>query len=175
MTSYQQKFFYGVFVFFILTILNFEFIKADTIELKKFKDWSVYKRNESSGNICFVSSVPKKLTGEYDRKNRGETRVFVSHGPDSKERNVVSVLAGYNYKKHSEVIFQINKTQYQLFTLENRAWSPGADEDIKLINAMKRGQKLLVIGISSRNNKTIDEYSLSGFTKAKKFLDKSCK
>jgi hypothetical protein len=39
---------------------------------------------------------------------------------------------------------------------------------------MKRGSKLVVIGISSRNNKTIDDYSLGGFTAAKAFLDKAC-
>ena len=128
------------------------------------------------GGTCVIRGcVPKKLLGDYDRKNRGETRVFVSHGPGSSERNVVSVLAGYNYKKHSEVTFEINKSEYILFTLENRAWSPGAEEDMNLINAMKRGKKLIVTGVSSRENKTIDEYSLSGFTLAKKFLDKSCK
>ncbi len=167
-------------IFYYLIFISFSIFtsispRADTIELKTYKDWSVYKRQDNSGLICFMSSVPKKLLGDYERKNRGETRVFVSHGPGSSERNVVSVLAGYNYKKHSEVTFEINKSEYILFTLENRAWSPGAEEDMNLINAMKRGKKLIVTGVSSRENKTIDEYSLSGFTLAKKFLDKSCK
>jgi hypothetical protein len=45
---------------------------------------------------------------------------------------------------------------------------------MNLVAAMKRGSKLFVTGISSRNNKTIDQYSLSGFTAAKDFLDKAC-
>ena len=116
----------------------------------------------------------KPLRGDYDRANRGETRVFVSHGPGKAERDVVSVLAGYRYKKQSEVDFSIDKKSATLFTLDNRAWSQGPEDDMRLVAAMKRGSKLIVTGVSSRNNKTIDEYSLSGFTAAKNFLDKAC-
>ena len=148
--------------------------EAKTEELKGFKDWMVYKQETAKGRICFMSSVPKKLRGDYDRSNRGETRVFVSHGPGKAERNVVSVLAGYRYKKQSEVDFSVDKKKSTLFTLDNRAWSQGPEDDMKLIAAMKRGSRLIVTGVSSRNNKTIDEYSLSGFTAAKAFLDKAC-
>lgn len=147
---------------------------AKTEELKGFKDWMVYKQETNKGRICFMSSVPKQLRGDYDRSNRGETRVFVSHGPGKAERNVVSVLAGYRYKKQSEVDFAIDKKSSTLFTLDNRAWSQGPEDDMKLIAAMKRGSKLVVTGVSSRNNKTIDDYSLSGFTAAKDFMDKAC-
>ena len=121
-----------------------------------------------------MSSVPKSLRGDYDRSNRGETRVFVSHGPGKGERDVVSVLAGYRYKKQSEVDFSIDKKAHKLFTLDNRAWSQGPEDDQRLIVSMKRGSKLVVVGVSSRNNKTIDDYSLAGFTAAKAFLDKAC-
>ena len=147
---------------------------AKTEELKGFKDWMVYKQETDKGRICFMSSVPKALRGDYDRANRGETRVFVSHGPGKAERNVVSVLAGYRYKKQSEVDFSVDKKSTTLFTLDNRAWSQGPEDDMKLIAAMKRGSRLIVTGVSSRNNKTIDEYSLSGFTAAKGFMDKTC-
>lgn len=149
-------------------------VQAKTEELKGFKDWMVYKQETANGRICFMSSVPKKMRGDYDRANRGETRVFVSHGPGRAERDVVSVLAGYRYKKQSEVDFSIDKKSANLFTLENRAWSQGPEDDMKLVAAMKRGSKLIVTGVSSRNNKTIDEYALSGFTAAKNFLDKAC-
>ena len=84
------------------------------------------------------------------------------------------MLAGYRYKKQTEVNFSIDKKSAILFTLDNRAWSQGPEDDMKLVAAMKRGSKLIVTGLSSRNNKTIDEYSLSGFTAAKNFLDKAC-
>ncbi len=166
---------FAVLCFWILAVtLGTVQVQAKTEELKGFKDWMVYKQETDNGRICFMSSVPKKLRGDYERANRGETRVFVSHGPGKAERDVVSVLAGYRYKKQSEVVFSIDKKNATLFTLDNRAWSQGPEDDMKLVAAMKLGAKLIVTGVSSRNNKTIDEYSLSGFTAGKKFLDKAC-
>jgi hypothetical protein len=39
---------------------------------------------------------------------------------------------------------------------------------------MRKGKKLVVTGISSPGNKIVDTYSLSGFTKALRLIDKSC-
>ena len=69
----------------------------------------------------------------------------------------------------------IDGNETVLFTQDNRAYSFNEADDTTLVTRMKRGNKLVVTGISSRGNKTIDEYSLSGFTKAKALLDKLCK
>ena len=148
--------------------------QAQLVQLDTYKDWTVYRQDSQAGRVCFISSTPKKLRGDYNRDNRGETRVFVTHGPGKAERDVVSVKAGYVYKRQSEVEFAIDGNKTTLFTLEGRAWAAGPDEDQKLISRMKRGTKLVVTGTSSRGNKTIDEYSLSGFTKAKGQMDKLC-
>ena len=148
--------------------------QAQLVQLDTYKDWTVYRQDGQSGRICFISSTPKKLLGDYNRDNRGETRVFVTHGPGKAERDVVSVKAGYVYKRQSEVEFSIDGNKTILFTLEGRAWAAGPDDDQKLITRMKRGNKLVVTGVSSRGNKTIDEYSLSGFTKAKSQMDRIC-
>ena len=170
--GYQR--FAGLTAFFFGVLLVMQPALANTEELKSFKDWQVYKQETSQGRICFMSSVPKKLRGDYDRNNRGETRVFVTHFGKS-DRNVVSVLAGYKYQKQSDVIFNVDGKEVSLFTQDNRGYSFNAADDASLVTRMKRGAKLTVTGISSRGNKTIDEYSLSGFTKAKALLDKLCK
>jgi len=87
---------------------------------------------------------------------------------------VVSIVAGYVFKKQSAVELSVDGNKQSFFTLEDRAWSIDPDEDKKIIRNMKRGNKLTVTGVSSRGNKTIDVYSLSGFTKAKQMLDKIC-
>ena len=147
---------------------------AKPVEMDSFKDWSVYRDDSGAERICYMSSEPKKLRGDYDRNNRGETRVFVSHFGKS-DRNVVSVLAGYKYQKQSDVTFNIDGKETVLFTQDNRAYTFNEADDATLVTGMKRGSKLTVTGISSRGNKTIDEYSMSGFTKAKALLDKLCK
>ena len=139
------------------------------------KDWGAYRYDDNAGRMCFVSSVPKESKGKYDPSNRGETRVFVSHGPDKSERNVVQVVAGYRYKPQSDVTMNIDGKKFTLFTIEDRAYASSEEDDQRMIAAMKRGSKMSIIGTSSRGTKTTDRYSLSGFTKTKSVIDKTCK
>ena len=126
------------------------------------------------GRTCFISSLPTKSKGNYDPNNRGEVRVFVSHGPGKAERNVVQFTAGYKHKKHSDVTVNIDGRKFTLFTIEGRAYAESEEDDIAMIRAMKRGSKMTVVGTSSRGTKTTDTYSLSGFTKTKNLIDKTC-
>ena len=147
---------------------------SEKIQIDQFNDWSVLRQETKAGRLCYITSEPIEKKGDYDKANRGETRVFVTHGPGKAERDVVSIVAGYVFKKQSEVELSIDRDKQSFFTLEDRAWSFGQDEDRKIIRNMKRGNKMTVTGVSSRGNKTIDIYSLSGFTKAKQMLDKIC-
>ena len=45
---------------------------AKPVEMDSFKDWSVYRDDSGAERICYMSSEPKKLRGDYDRNNRGE-------------------------------------------------------------------------------------------------------
>tara|TARA_A100001011_G_C14144145_1_gene771086 strand:- start:348 stop:875 length:528 start_codon:yes stop_codon:yes gene_type:complete len=147
---------------------------SEKIQIDQFNDWSVLRQETDGGRLCYITSEPIEKKGDYDKANRGETRVFVTHGPGKAERDVVSIVAGYVFKSQSEVELSVDGNKQSFFTLEDRAWSFGQDEDKKIIRNMKRGNKLSVSGVSSRGNKTFDVYSLSGFTKAKQMLDKIC-
>ena len=148
---------------------------ADPKKMLIEKDWGAYRYDDSAGRMCFISSVPTESKGKYDPNNRGETRVFVSHGPDKAERNVVQVVAGYRYKPQSDVTMTIDGKKFTLFTIEDRAFASSEEDDLRMIAAMKRGSTMTIIGTSSRGTKTTDKYSLSGFTKTKSVIDKTCK
>ena len=62
----------------------------------------------------------------------------------------------------------------QNYFVEDRAWSESAKVDRFLVQSMRKGKKLLITGTSTPGNKIIDTYSLSGFTKALRLIDKSC-
>ena len=93
---------------------------ADPKKLLIEKDWGAYRYDDSAGRSFFISSVPTESKGKYDPNNRGETRVFVSHGPDKAERNVVQVVAGYRYKPQSDVKMNIDGKKFTLFTIEDK-------------------------------------------------------
>lgn len=137
--------------------------------------WEAFRAGSGSSKVCFITSEPTKLEGKYDRNNRGETRVFVTHhGKDTNDRGVVSTVAGYRYKEGEDVVFTIDGRNFTLFSVDTRAWATKPQEDRAIVKSMKRGNTLKVKGISSRGNTTIDTYSLRGFTKAMAIIDKAC-
>tara|TARA_B100001057_G_C22493963_1_gene811309 strand:+ start:135 stop:656 length:522 start_codon:yes stop_codon:yes gene_type:complete len=165
----------SVFTFVIITSLMVPTAFAEPVEMLVSKEWGAYRYDNDNGRICFVSSVPIKSKGKYDPKNRGDIRVFVSHGPGKAERDVVQVIAGYRYKPQSDVSLTIDGKSFNLFTIEDRAYAESDEDDRRIITLMKRGSRMTVVGISSRGTKTTDTYSLSGFTKTKAVIDKTCK
>ena len=137
--------------------------------------WTAFRSGSGDNQICFITSEPTQLEGNYDRNNRGETRVFVTHhGPDAEDRSVVSSVAGYRFKEGEEVVFDVDGRKYTLFSVDTRAWATKPSQDAELTTAMKRGNRLKVTGVSSRGNKTIDTYSLTGFTRALGIIDQAC-
>ncbi|MBE6449425.1 MAG: hypothetical protein E7013_01835 [Alphaproteobacteria bacterium] len=141
--------------------------------LGTYGDWSAYKMKENGANLCYMASVPQKSAGKY--KRRGEIFLIVAHRPKEKSFNVVSLTAGYNYKKGSVATIQIDKKEkIELFTHEDTAWAPKTDIDNQLYRMMKAGNKAVIVGKSSLGNTTTDTFSLKGFTKAANAIDKAC-
>ena len=165
----------NVLTFVIVTSFVVPAAIAEPVEMLVSKNWGAYRYDNDGSRICFISSVPTKSKGKYDPKNRGDIRVFVSHGPGKAERDVVQVIAGYRYKPQSDVSLTIDGKSFKLFTIEDRAYAESEEDDRRMITLMKRGSRMTVVRISSRGTKTTDTYSLSGFTKTKAVIDKNCK
>ena len=77
--------------------------------------------------------------------------------------------------KQSNVKIQVGKDIWTLFTDRKNAWTYPGDDDTQIVKAMRKGMKLTVKGISSRNNPTTDKYSLKGVTAAYRAINKACK
>ena len=141
--------------------------------LGTFGDWMAYKMKENGASLCYMASTPQKSEGKY--KKRSEVFLIVAHRPKEKEFNVISLTAGYNYKKNSTAQIQIDKNPaIELFTHEDTAWATDPKTDAQLYTLMKAGDKAVVTGKSSLGNTTIDTFSLKGFTRAANAIDKAC-
>jgi hypothetical protein len=79
----------------------------------------------------------------------------------------------------STVEVQIGSDKFNLFTqnegIKGEAWVDGAADQQKLMDAMKRGSAMTVLGTSSRGSLTRDNYSLAGLSAALEKIDMSCK
>ena len=162
---------YLILVFF-LSISSVQATEAPKL-LGRYGDWSAYTYKENGKNVCYMASTPKRDEGKYTQ--RGDIYAVVTHRPGEKSFDVVNFVAGYTYKKGSKVEIKIGKETFNnIFTDADKAWTLTEKDDQALVAAMKRGQRMIVKGVSSRGTQTKDTYSLSGFTRAYKVISAKC-
>ena len=123
-------------------------------------------------DYCFIGSLPIK-SDIPEGKKRGKTYVLVyriNKSPDA----IVQIEAGYPYNQNKIVEVKIDKSLYKFSSEEDTPETAWTDKDKKVIGAMKKGIELTIIGISSRGTKTVDTYTLNGFTAAYSKLINDC-
>jgi len=100
----------------------------------------------------------------------------IYHNPSDQNIGVIYITTGYTYKKNSIVKVKIdNNKEHDFNVLEgDTAFTDDENVDKKLVLEMKKGNKMQIIGFSSRGTKTTDIYSLSGFSAAYKHISNLC-
>jgi len=136
-----------------------------------FGDWQALTYEENGKPVCYVFTEPAKKEGQYT--SRGQVYALVTNRPADKKLNVVTIIAGYAYKEDSDVTLQIGDQKFTLFTQEGMAWATDED-DPKIVDALKKGNDMVVRGTSSKGTETIDTYSLMGFSKAYDAIGAAC-
>lgn len=138
-------------------------------------DWSVFV--EDNPTECWGVSSPKETVNTKNGRavavKRGDILLFVSYRPSAKVKGQVSFTGGYPFAKGSTVSLTVGSNTFQMFTDGEWAWAAPAD-DAKIVSAMKRGAKAVLQAQSSRGTKTMDTFSLQGFTAAVDEAGKRC-
>ena len=145
---------------------------ADPELIAGYTDWDALVYSEKSEKVCYIASSPQKSDGKYSE--RGNVYFLVTNRKAEKSIGVVSVIAGYVYKKESSVKLKIGGKEFELFTNDDKAWAFNNKDDKDMVKAMKRGQKMLVTGTSASDTTTVDTYSLAGFSAAYDAIGKAC-
>jgi hypothetical protein len=146
--------------------------QANLTPLGSFKDWNAYTVKEKDGKACYVASQPKD--SKPKEAKRDPIWLLVTHRPYKKVENEVSVYIGYPFKEGSTARIEVDGQPFELFTNGDTAWSNTPADDAKLVEAMRKGNKLQVKGVSTRGTDTVDQFSLSGFTAAMKAIGDAC-
>jgi hypothetical protein len=145
---------------------------AEPKQIGSFGEWEAVTFEEDGKLGCYVFNQPSKMEGKY--KVRGDPNVTVTHRPALQSLNVVAFDAGYTFKSGSDVTVKIGKDSFTLFTDKGYAWAEDTDTDSKLVQAMRKGNSMVVEGVSSRGTKTKDTYSLEGFSRAFVAINEAC-
>lgn len=135
-------------------------------------DWSAYTFEENGNKVCYMASKPSKAEGKYSV--RGDIFALITHRPAEKSKNVFSYVAGYPYKANSDVKVTIDGKVFTLFTHKDMAWTSTAEADAALSDAIRKGSRMTVEGVSSRGTETKDTISLKGSGGAQDAINKAC-
>lgn len=134
------------------------------------KDWSVFQAEQGGNKICWIVSRPTKSValrgGQQVSVNRGDIFLMVAVRPADSVANEVSFIAGYPFKSGSEVDTKVGRSSFTMFTSGENAWLRGPEDDKQVVDAFARGVDAVIEGTSSRGTKTVDTFSLIGFSAA---------
>ncbi|WIV50900.1 hypothetical protein QQG91_00225 [Marivivens sp. LCG002] len=139
-------------------------------------DWSVFV--ESNPKECWGVSAPKETVNTRDGNvvsaRRGDILLFVFYRPEQNVKGQVAFTGGYPFANGSTVSLDIGGTTFELFTEGEWAWPASAEDDAKIIAAMKRGSDAVATARSGRGTVTKDTFSLLGFTATVEEAEKRC-
>ena len=146
--------------------------EAESLRTGAFGDWIVHRNAGDGPKICFAASQPK--IKEPAGANRSKIVLYVSAWPKEGVKSEVSVKLGYPVKPDSPVDVTVGDAAFQLFPDQDRAYVADSTEELKLVEAMKRGSTMVVKATSTRGTLTTDTYSLNGLGKALEAVAAAC-
>ena len=121
---------------------------------------------------CYIGSIPTS-SDLPETKQRGENYILV-YKLIGNDENIIQVEAGYDYNLDSNIVFNIDQSQYNFYSTEDSPDTAWTDNDKEVIYAMKKGLELILTGESRRGTTTNDTYTLKGFTAAFNKLNEDC-
>ncbi len=140
--------------------------------VKTYRDWSLFSHDKQDTKICFAATQPK------DSSPAGASRegvfFYISAWPKDGIKSEVSVKLGYQIKEGSTVKVSIGSNTFELFAKDDNAFVADATDELKLIDAMKRGSSMKVDATSDAGSTTSDTYSLMGISAALRGMSDSC-
>jgi hypothetical protein len=162
-----------VLLFSIICFLSLEQKIFAQIKLDgQFKNWTAQNTNINGQQVCYAVSSP--IASNPKTLNRAESRIFISFRANDKIQNEISITSGYNYKASSKVNLAIEKREFNFETEDNFAWLTKYEDEISLIELMRKSTQARVTATSVRGTKTIDTFSLNGFSDAYEAAKKKC-
>ena len=154
-------------------------LASEARSIGTFQNWSAYVAGKNEQRICFAVSTPRYKVPK--KAKRGDIFLSITHRPAEKLRHEVSIRVGYTFAKTPKLKADIDGSSFRFFTgkqVENGApewaWLIDLDKTQSLITKMKKSNRLVFHGLSSRGTTTRDTYSLIGFSKATKAIDEAC-
>ena len=162
----------------LAALIGFAFLLAapalaqGTKAVKTNGAWTLYSHQGAPGDICFITSQPRET--EPADVERDRAYFYVSSWSQDGIRNQISVLLGYDLDDQSAISVLVGNRRFGLFAKDGKGFIANATEELQLIDAMKRGNTMVVEARTKDGTTTRDTYSLIGVTASMNQLNEGC-
>jgi hypothetical protein len=134
--------------------------------------WSLYADTATPKAVCFIAAQPQAV--EPLGANRGPIFFYISAWPKEGVKAEPSVKVGFPVKPDAEMSVTVGTETFKLFIKGERGFVQDPNEELKLVEALKKGSNAFVKATSARGTATTDTYSLSGLSAALDKLASTC-
>ncbi|MEM9619316.1 MAG: invasion associated locus B family protein [Pseudomonadota bacterium] len=129
-----------------------------------YKDWSVFVREADGQKICFVAT---EATDKSPKSvNHGDVFFLVATWASGAATEQPSLMTGYALNAKPEPTVRIGSDKWDMYVSENEAFIEAADEETRLVRAMRRGADMRIGAVSQRGTATSYVISLRGVSAA---------
>jgi invasion protein IalB len=143
--------------------------------LGQYGDWGAYTANAGGRTVCYALAKPSSQATQPANRPRDPAYVFISTRPAENVRNEVSVVIGYPFKPGYEASVDIGANKYAMYTQGDGAWVKNPAEEQRMVETMRKGADLVVVGESGKGTKSTDRYTLKGLSQALDRVAAECK
>jgi len=156
-----------------LSVLLAAEAKAQTVDLVAREGaWGLYADTATPKQVCFIAASPQAV--EPIGANRGSIYFYVSAWPKDGIKTEPSVKVGYPINGQKDMTITIGTDVFKLFSNSDRGFVSDPTEELKLVEAMKKGSTAIVRATSMRGTNTTDTYSLSGISQNLQKMAETC-
>ena len=141
-------------------------------KVNTFSDWSLYADDKKPHLFCFVASEPK--SSEPPDTAREAPHIYISAWPKDGVKAEVSFFLGFPAKKNTDITASLAPAGFKLFATDDHAFVQDPTQELKLVDAMKKGAKLSISATTQTGVTVSDTYSLSGLGQAMQELQTGC-
>jgi hypothetical protein len=136
--------------------------------LGAFGNWSAYSTGTGNSMTCYAMSKPRATQPKNTK--RAPVYLMISDWPGRKVKAEPEIVPGYEYKESAPVTLAVGPDKFTFFARNEAksgsAWLQSLNDNQRLIEIMGKGVSVVAAGTSSRGTKTVDTYSLAGFSDA---------
>ena len=118
--------------------------------LGRYKHWSAFTMDQGGSKVCFIVADPRSKKLSRRGRNRGDVFFMVTHWPGEKTFGQPSVIIGYPFGPNSTPTVRVGSDKFNMVLdadneeNKNRAWIADNPTEQRLLDAMKRGNNMII-------------------------------